>query len=60
MDSAWRDEQIRYLIDEFAKDLQASAYQMSALAMAAFFRGSMTETATLTDAMLRLEVGAPT
>ena len=47
------DEQIRYLIDEFAKD-RMPAYQMSALAMAVFFRGlDDRETATWTDAMLR-------
>ena len=47
------DEEIRFIIDEFAKD-RMPAYQMSALAMAVFFRGlDDRETATWTDAMLR-------
>jgi pyrimidine-nucleoside phosphorylase/thymidine phosphorylase len=47
------DDEIRVLIDAFATD-RMPAYQMSALAMAIFFRGlDERETATWTDAMLR-------
>jgi len=47
------DEEIRFIIDEFARD-RMPAYQMSALAMAVFFRGlDDRKTATWTDAMLR-------
>jgi pyrimidine-nucleoside phosphorylase len=47
------DAEIRHLIAEFSADRMPS-YQMSALAMAIFFRGlDDRETATWTDAMLR-------
>lgn len=47
------DDQIRFIIGEFAAD-RMPAYQMSALAMAVFFRGlDDRETAIWTEAMLR-------
>ncbi|TNF31994.1 MAG: thymidine phosphorylase [Deltaproteobacteria bacterium] len=47
------DEEIRWLIGEFAED-RLPAYQMSALAMAIFYNGlDDRETRTWTDAMLR-------
>ena len=47
------DEQIRWVIAEFAAD-RLPVYQMSALAMAIFFQGmTPRETGVWTDAMLR-------
>jgi pyrimidine-nucleoside phosphorylase len=47
------DDEIRHVIEEFSAD-RMPAYQMSALAMAVFFRGlDDRETAAWTDAMLR-------
>ena len=47
------EEEIRWVISEFAAD-RLPVYQMSALAMAIFFRGmNATETGVWTDAMLR-------
>jgi pyrimidine-nucleoside phosphorylase len=46
------DEEIRYLIDAYARD-QVPAYQMAAMAMAIYFRGlDARETGTWTHAML--------